>query len=74
MAVPLTWASSSGRIPGVRNHLGTRATGKDSWSFQCWVPHSMVASILAANFWAWSPNADKHFYGLMIQGEGAAYG
>ena len=45
---------------GVRSHLGTRDTGKGSWSFQCWVPHSIVASILATNFWAFSPNADRH--------------
>ena len=45
---------------GIRSHLGITGTGKVSWSFQCWVPHSMVASTSAANFWAWSPNADRH--------------
>ena len=45
---------------GVRSHLGITGTGKVSWSFQCWVPHSMVVSTSAANFWAWSPNADRH--------------
>ena len=45
---------------GVRSHLGITGTGKASWSFQCWVPHSMVASTSAANFWAWSPNTDRH--------------
>ena len=45
---------------GVWSHVGITGTGKVSWSFQCWVPHSMVASTSAANFWAWSPNADRH--------------
>ena len=45
---------------GVRSHLGITGTGKVSWSFQCWVPQSMVASTSARNFWAWSPNADRH--------------
>ena len=45
---------------GVWSHLGITGTGKASWSFQCWVPHSMVASTSAANFWAWSLNADRH--------------
>ena len=45
---------------GVWSHLGITGTGKVSWSFQCWVPHSMVASTSAANFWAWSPNTDRH--------------
>ena len=45
---------------GIRSHLGITGTGKDSWSFQCWVPHSTVASTSAANFWAWSPNANRH--------------
>ena len=45
---------------GIQSHLGITGTGKASWSFQCWVPHSMVASISATNFWAWSPNADRH--------------
>ena len=45
---------------GVRSHLRITGTGKVSWSFQCWVPHSMVASTSAANFWAWSPNDDRH--------------
>ena len=56
---------------GVRSHLGITGTGKVSWSFQCWVPHSMVASTSAANFWAWSPNADRHltasWSGLRVQ-------
>ena len=45
---------------GIRSHLGITGTGKVSWSFQCWVPRSMVASTSTANFWAWSPNADRH--------------
>ena len=45
---------------GVRSHLGITGTGKVSCSFQCWVPHSMVASTSAANFWAWLPNAERH--------------
>ena len=45
---------------GVWSHLGITGTGKVSWSFQCWVPHSTVASTSTANFWAWSPNADRH--------------
>ena len=45
---------------GVRSHLGITGTGKVSLSFQCWVPHSMVVSTFAANFWAWSLNADRH--------------
>ena len=45
---------------GIRSHLGITGTGKVSWSFQCWVPHSMIASTSTANFCAWSPNADKH--------------
>ena len=45
---------------GVWSHLGITGTGKGSWSFQCWVPHSMIASTSAANFWAWSPNANRH--------------
>ena len=45
---------------GIRSHLGITGTGKVSWNFQCWVPHSMVASTSAANFWAWLPNADRH--------------
>ena len=45
---------------GVRSHLGITGTRKVSWSFQCWVPHSMITSTSAANFFAWSPNADKH--------------
>ena len=45
---------------GVRSHLDTRGTGKGSWSFQCWMSHLMMASILPKNFWALSPNADRH--------------
>ena len=45
---------------GIQSHLGITGTGKVSWSFQCWVPHSMVVSTSAANFWAWSPNAYRH--------------
>ena len=45
---------------GVRSHLGITGTGKVSWSFQCLVPHSIIASTSAANFCAWSPNADRH--------------
>ena len=45
---------------GIRSNLGITGTWKVSWSFQCWVPHSMVASTSAANFWAWSPNANRH--------------
>ena len=56
---------------GVRSHLGITGTRKVSWSFQCWVPHSMVASTSAANFLAWSPNADRHltasWSGLRVQ-------
>ena len=42
------------------SRLGIEGTGEVSWSFQCWVPLSMVASTSAANFCAWSPNADRH--------------
>ena len=56
---------------GVRSHLGITGAGKVSWSFQCWVPHSMIASTSTANFCAWSPNADKHltasWSGLRVQ-------
>ena len=45
---------------GVQSHLGTGGTGKDSCSFQCWVPHSIVANISAAYFMAFSPNATRH--------------
>ena len=45
---------------GIWSHLGITGTGKVSWSFQYWVPHSMIASTSAENFWAWSPNADRH--------------
>ena len=45
---------------GVWSHLGITGTGKVSWSFQCWVPHSIIVSTSTANFCAWSPNADRH--------------
>ena len=45
---------------GVRSHLGTGGTGKGSWSFQCWVPHSMVASTSTAYFKAFSLSTIKH--------------
>ena len=45
---------------GVWSHLGITGTGKVSWSFQHWVPHSMVVSTSTANFWAWLLNADRH--------------
>ena len=56
---------------GIRSHLGITGTGKASCSFQCWVPHSMVVSTSAANFWASLPNADRHltasWSGLRVQ-------
>ena len=56
---------------GIWSHLGITGTEKVSWSFQCWVPHSMIASTSAANFWAWSPNTDRHltasWSGLRVQ-------
>ena len=45
---------------GVRSHLGMGGTGKDSCSFQCWVPHSIVANTSAAYFKVFSPNATRH--------------
>ena len=46
---------------GVWSHLGITGTGKVSWSFQCWVPHSIIASTSTANFCAWSPECnDRH--------------
>ena len=51
----MVWINSS-----VWSHLGTGGTGKDCWSFQCLVPHSIVANTSAAYFKAFSPNAIKH--------------
>ena len=47
-------------ISGVQSHLGMGGTGNRFWSFQCWVPHSIVASISAAYFRAFSLNAARH--------------
>ena len=48
---------------GVQSHLGTQGTGKDSCSFQCWVPHSIVANTSVAYFKAFSC-WDDHTPGL----------
>ena len=37
-----------------------KAPGRDSCSFQCWVPHSIVAKTSTAYFKAFSPNATRH--------------
>ena len=65
LAVGMSGSSPLSRVvvcvnSGVWSHLGITGTGKVSWSFQCWVPHSTVVSTSTANFWAWSPNADRH--------------
>ena len=45
---------------GIESHLSTGGTGKDSCSFQCWVPHSTVASISTVYFMTFSLNATRH--------------